>query len=462
MPAALFLLLVAFAAPAQAETTLFGSGVRYPVAGPILAGDRVAWVTRADAELEVHTAALDGSARSVRAIEAPVASSGAAAFVRFAASDRRVAAGVYVRYCALPCKYQYYEPTYRATLSAPLGEQPVRLEEECRPRVDESPSVDVWEDVVAYRDACAARTVVRDFSPGAGDPAVLELPAGQLVRIAGAYVAVREGPPSGEAGDSALVVRDRRTGAERLRIPEKVESFDLQPDGKVAFVRRRAGGSDLMWASPEQQQPRMVVQGEEGPVQRLVDDNAVVGARSTLAVVRLDGYLVFSGGRDAVDFDGTRLLGVINPCAVVGIATWELGEDPPTMPDGRCPLPGSRRSVLRADLDRGRYGTTAALLACTDRPALGCRGRVSLTARDARPGRSGWIDVATGTYALLPGETAEVRLDFTKRGICATGRSALRPVLQVFSRGRGELGLESHKKRRVRLAGIKRAMAACD
>ena len=451
-------LFLAVAAPAHAGGTQFAAGVDASLAGPLLAGDRVAWATESPKGVDVQAAAHDGSARTLRRIPATLGVPGARPYVGFAASERRTATALYVQFCSLPCKYQAYEHRYRGTLSAPLGQQPARLDGDCRATEDWNPVVDVWGDVVVHDDACAEQTVVRDLGAPPGERQVFTYPAGEDVRVAGSFVAIREGARLNQVGEGALVVREWRTGAERLRIPGKHDNIRLQPDGKVAFVRRQGSSTDLVWASPEQPEPRVIVAGEDGPVRRLVDDVVAYGEQGSLILRRLDGELVGSGP-GATDFDGRRFAGLARPCAIGFVTTWALGEEPPRPPAGACPVAGSRRHVLLSYREPPGGRAANARLACPADVVLGCGGFARLVAPHRRTRRA--VDLGGGAFALRPGATGEVQLDLERTALCAAGRNALRPVLEIAATRRSDGGASRTKRRRVRLTGIDRTLAKC-
>jgi hypothetical protein len=452
-------LFLAIAAPAHAAGTQFASGVDPLLAGPVPAGDRVAWATQSPEGVDVQVAGRDGSARTLHRIPAALGVPGTRAFLAFAASERRTATALYVQFCDLPCKYQWYEPRYRGTLTAPLGDRPARLDGDCRATEDWNPAVDVWGDVVAHDDACAKQTVVRDLGAPPGEPAVFTYPPGEALRLAGPYLAIREGAARNQVGDGALVVREWRTGAERLRIPGKHDDVRLQPDGKVAFVRRQGNSTDLVWASPEQPEPRVIAAGEDGPVVGLVDDVVAYGEQRSLILRRLDGELVGSAP-GATDFDGRRFTGVARPCAVAFVATWALGDERPQPPAGACPLAGSRREVLRSYREPPGSRAADARLACPADVVLGCGGFARLVAPHRRTRRA--VALGGGAFALMPGATGEVRLYLERPALCAAGRNALRPVLEIVATRRSDAGPDRTKRRRVRLTGIERTLAKCE
>ena len=443
-------LLLAFAAPAHADGTLFARGADPPAAPPRLAGDRVVWATHSEAGFGLHVAGHDGSQAASHTIGTP--DHGYYSLLQLAASPARMAVSLYERDCAGYCNLEPSETLFRGTLSAPLGEPPARLDPECQ-SIDETPRVDVWEDVVAYRDACSHRTVVRDLAAPPGEPRAFEYPEALAIQVAGPYLLTREG--------DALILREWRTGAERFRLDRIPTNWALQADGKVGLVRSSKADTYVLWRSADDPREHLVAADVE-PGILMADDMLVLSPRGGgIAVRRLDGSLV-AESRTARqhDFDGRRLAWSHRPCALLGILTWDLEGEAPEMPPGRCPLAGNRRTELTADFSRfsppeRRYGTTPALIECPPGPRLGCIGRVRLVAPDARPGRKGTVEMAKGFYAMAPGETREVELAFGKRRICIARRGALRPTLEIHAAARDGVGEERLKRRRVRLRGIK-------
>lgn len=454
-------LFLALSAPAHAGGTRFAPHVGYAIAGPALAGDRVAWLTRAERGFELHVARHDGSEHTIRAIPGPERRDGERIVAKLAASPLRVAAQIHTSYCVPACKYQNDEVTFKGTVSAPLGGgQPVRLEPDCSPFPSDFAQVDVSGNVVAYLDACTKKAVVRDFGAAPGQPDTFEQPEAITLDVAGPYLAFREPPPptASPSHGGALVVREWRTGAERLRIDPIPGAYSLQDDGKVAYVKSR----NAYWASPEEPRDHPVA-GEVEPRVGIAGNLIAVARSFGTEVHRLDGGFVATSYAGFADFDGERLAWSHRPCALLGVMTWDLRGVTPQMPAGGCPLPGSRRSVLKADFsDRNHpHGTTSARLECPAEPALGCRGQVSLTAPDARRGRKGTVQLAYGAFDLTPGETGEADLRFAKKRICIARRGALRPVLEIYAVRRDEPSLVgSIKRRRVQLSGIKSKLCA--
>jgi hypothetical protein len=447
-------LFLAISAPAHAGGTLFDGGTQQPASSPKLAGERVVWAMHSPDGIALNAAGHDGSGRTTHTFGGRFPD-GANVFLQLAASPFRLAASLDARYCVPACKYQNYQTLFRATVSGPPGEAPQRLEPDCTPS-DETPRVDVWEHVVAYRDACTRRTVVRDFAAAPGEPDTFEYPAALVIQVAGPYLLTRE--------DDALVLREWRTGAERFRYDQAPMSWALQPDGKVALVRGVKADTYLLWRSATDPHEHIVA-ADVQPGVLMADDMIVTAPKSGgVAVRRLDGSLVAASEHAGMsDFDGRRLAWGDRACAVFGVMTWDLRDTAPRMPAGKCPFAGNRREVLRADFSRAsgperNYGTTSTLLECPSEPPLGCIGRLRMVAPDARPGRSGRTDMAYGGFALAPGEKREVQLSFGKRRVCIAGRGATRPVLEISSYKRGGGPEQRMKRRRVTLTGIKSRM----
>lgn len=439
------------AAPAHAGGTLFDGGVR-PIGEPAFAGERVVWATQSGSSASVHLAATDGSGRSTRVVRLP-RTLGEGDVFGIDASPGRLVLGYGTRHCRPRCREGDFRIANPATLSAPLGEQPLRLEADCAPVPGVGPRFGVSGNVVAYRDSCAKRTVVLDFATGER----FEYPAADVVRVGGAYLATLEG--------GAVVLREWRTGIVHARFEGAAGPVDIQDDGKAVFRRERGFSDEFVWISPEDPEPH-VVAASNHIGQRIAGDRvAFLTSSGGLEVRDLAGRLVATS-EDARpgDFDGRRVVWAQRPCAVAGIATWDLEGEPPLMPEGGCPSPSLRSRVLRADLERKRVTVK---LACPAESPLGCRGYLRLVVPesyrgpDERPilvAQRGWA--LRPAYVLLPGERQAVELKLSSKGTCAAGRKALRPVLDVWTQGRNDLG-DLRSSWRVRVPGLGPAVARC-
>ena len=449
------LLALVLAAPAHAGGTLFTTDATSGVASPQFAGERLAWTTFTRDAVQVDIAAPDGSDRRSSQVPLDAPRSGSARYARLAASPERIALTTRELFCQLPCKYQNYRVTGHATHAGPPGQALARLSERCSPR-DVPLTVDASGTAVVYRDGCAQRVLVHDSADGR----TYELPDAIVVRIAGEFVATyEEGRELG--ADDHVVLREWRTGAERLRFAvRRYTDLDVQADGKVAWWRPRAEpvnnmeSFDVVWASPAQPEPRVAVE-RAGAVLALEDDRLALVREGVGTEVRtLDGALLgVLPNRAASDFDGRRLAWGVRPCALAAIVTWDLAGDPPAMPAGPCPIPTSRRSVLRVPASGRR---TVAGLACPAEPALGCGGNLELTVKVVRRGKRRNITLGRGFYQLMPGETGEGEIALYRAPICTVGRAALAPTLVI-----GRAAERRVRKQRVRLRGLKRTLARC-
>lgn len=452
------LLLVAifltFAPPAHAGGAIFSGGVN-EVGGALLAGDRVAWATARDGVLTVHAAAHDGSGHTAQAVPTPPPFD-IHASASTSASDRRVSVAFGRRYCVTgrECADDW-RMTAQSTFSGALGEPLARIDPACAPEPGRAAATDTWGDVVAYHDPCADRTVVHDFATGA----VRSFPASESApRIAGPFLALLDA--------RVLTVVEWATGAERLRVNGAIAPLDVQEDGKAAFQRVRDEGgpaspsAGTFWASPAQTEPRPVAPPSHSPPSaialRIADDRvALTIPGGALEVRELDGDVVAqSREAQAHDFDGERVSWTTSPCAVVGIATWDLEGEPPAMPAGPCPWPQLRSRVVRADLENGRL---AAKVVCPADSPLGCRGYLTV--------RAGAIQIgvrraSASGYALAPGESATARTELSRGGVCSAGRRARRAKLSFETPGRNDLGTFGQTKT-VRVAGLHPLLRAC-
>jgi hypothetical protein len=470
--AALLVLLVA-AGPASAVGTLATQDLRRAIDGPLFAGDRVVWATDTPrgGGIDIHSAAPDGSAHERWNIAGPTGHLGLYDYFGLGASAERLAAGLNIYGCGFSCKSQIDEQRYNELLSAPLGQMPEELGPGPCAFGRYFPEIDISGNAVAY--SCgSARVTVRDFSPPAGAPESYEfldgspaLPGGSAPRIAGAHLVVREG--------TVLVMRRWRDGAEELRFETlgNYDSFDVQPDGKMAFTAPHEGGRWVMWASPSSPEPTPIAPiGSAGRV-RIASDLVAIGGGQSAEVRRLDGSVVAASPKAALgDFDGARLTWAAKPCAVLAIATWDLEGEPPAMPDGVCPLGALRSPTLRTVSNEfGLVQAVAVELTCRPQPALGCAGGLKLHGRDGRkPPLHSVVDYAYGEYRLAPGETGTFVMPYGKRRICIGGRYGLRPVLDIGGIARPELDIGGIarpeprlKRRRVSVPGLAKVIRRC-
>lgn len=455
-PIALLVLLVA-AAPARAGRTLMPDSESIVVAGPMFADERLVWATRSTAPdgYDVHVAAPDGTGHTIHTVEAPVAQASHLSFA-FDASARRTALSVQV--------FRYYnrkdpggEILYSRISSGPLGTVPEPFALPCGVDRPHAEAVAVDGDAVASLQSCGGKTVVHDFGAAEGDKRDYEYPAATLVRLAGPYLATAE-------GNREIVVREWRTGAERLRVPMSTYYLDVQSDGTIAFV---ASGNRVMVASPAAPEPRVVGENAAGAIRIARDRVAYNRLGGGMSVRALDGSIVADSPTAGVtDFDGERVAWVDRTCGRFAIATWDLQGSPPALPRANpCPIATLRSSVGRVSV--GPFGSAPSVrvkLTCVAEPPVGCLGQVKLFAKDSRPKYGDRLvdmtDISAGGYRLAPGQSTTLQLGYGKNRVCIAGRNGIRPIVEISGPSLPD-GSRRVKKRRLRVVGLEDAIAFC-
>lgn len=451
-PFALALLLVLAAAPAaSAGDTLVTQGTRALWAEPVFAGERIAWVTLAPGEpapgYELHLAAPDGSGHRSQVVAAPPAYEYRHRSVSLAASARRVAASIHQGYYTSK-KGGTFRADYSAVLSGPPDAQLEPFAVPCATDAYLHRAVAVDGDAVAYV-VCGSKVVVRDYETGRDH----ELPPAGSVSLAGPYIATHD--------YRQVVVWEWRTGEARLRIEGPIEWADVQSDGTVAFVRREGTRYPVEVASPSEPAPRRLAEDSARSVQ-IARNRVVFGALPGVTVRTLDGTEVAASRSGRVgDFDGERLAWGLQPCALVALVTWDLQGEAPALPAAPCPMPSLRSAMLRAKIRPYPGPERVSIeLDCPPEPALGCGGSIGLYSRDGRSKRgdpSRRIDLASGGYALMPGERRTVKLPYRPGRVCIARHHGRRPILILRHSGLHP----SVKHHRVQVAGLDRAIAAC-
>ena len=457
------LLLLALAAPAHAGGTLFTRLAYEQIGGASLAGDRVVWAAIADDRegLDLHRTSFDGRSDSVTNARIPtIGLSGSSPSIAFDASPVVLAATVHVVYCAPDCKYQNYDTAYSRTLSGPPG-GPLAELERCGeghrgPGYSSEPvQVRVDGQVVAHRSPCRQEVVVTDTAAG-GEPVRFRAPAYEPFALAGGFLAFREG--------SELVLREWRSGAERLRIPD-VLGFDVQADGRVAYTVQRGTARPVLWASPDSPTPSEVAPDSAGGPRIAQDRIAFARPAGGVTVRTVGGEPVGVSPRARLgDFDGTRVAWATLPCSMLAIATWDLGGEPPAFSEGPCPLAALRSRRLRGRVEPPPTRDWVPVkVECPPEPPVGCLGALELLARDSRrpPQRTDLVGFGHSSYFLPPGGRATARINIRPGELCAVLGNARRPILE--SRGFGTYGgpPPRAKRRRVVLSGLDGAIADC-
>lgn len=462
------------AAPAHAESGLVDLGVEHLSAGPVLAGDRVAWATfAAPGEVDLHLSRFDGSDRrtvrvAVRGTAAAPAGGSVSSDLVLAASERRWALRVVRTHCAdeSACKYQQNRTIHSAVLSGSLGERPERVTgcdgvEECRPCDTDRGSLDVSADAIAYDEPCRRGVAtVRDFAPGAVTPERSFSGAG-AIRIAGRFAAIER---------SNLEVHDWTSGELRFALDERRynDHFDVQEDGTLAYTQLVGEfDGELAWASPEEPYAHRVgVRGGDPFMYGIAKGRIAFSRQHERDVSSHLGVVGLGGDRRALvrpsaefipaTFDGERVAYAQRPCAVTGLVVWDLTGQPPALPRDGCPPMRLASSRARLDLANGRLSVR---LRCPAQPRLGCYGHVSVSALHRRVGREKRFAYNDGRIALAPGADEVVELKVARRTACNLTRAGdtVRARIELDSWDRDESG-RTKVRRSLRVRGL----AACD
>jgi hypothetical protein len=377
-------LALALPAAAPAASRLVDTGVRqpYPVgdpapfAGPVLVPGGVAWATRDRTGPLVAADRPDGR-RVVDRLPAT-----AEELVLASGPDRLAVLGFRI---ACPD-----EDDPESACSRYRGEYPIDFVLRAGP--PDGPLAPFGNGCATVAADAVRDAVVLDCSPSIvverdGPARRLPFPSPQP-RLAGDLLshALTTAPAGTENG---VVVEDRRSGGERLRVLTPVTAHDLAPDGLVAIAV--PDRPVLLLASPSAPTPREVALPAPAVDVRLGGDRIAVrlaagasGAR--FLVLDRDGRPVAdhisASARRGWDFDGERLTWAQRPCARVAVAEWPVDEAPPGDLPGACGLPVVAAPRLRVGADR----RLALPLRCPGTATGGCVANVStfVAARNAR------------------------------------------------------------------------------
>jgi hypothetical protein len=237
-----------------------------------------------------------------------------------------------------------------------------------------------------------------DVFDGRSGQLIDQAPAARPVsaRIAGPYVAWLESPISGDfaGGRYTLVVYDRRTRAETLRLatttlgPGMLGAWDLDADGTIAYAIQPTPSGDysdpmrLGWTSPADPTPHPIGSGTlRQPTIRLAAHRIVYstlrGRAFDIATLGLDG----SGARTLArgttrdfDLDATRLAVGVPGCDQDEIHVQALSAPTFTAPSRHCSL------ALSATTLKHRATRLPVTLRCRGLP-LTCDGSMTLRRR---------------------------------------------------------------------------------
>jgi hypothetical protein len=223
---AILLVLVALVAARPADADIRTAP---PSVGPVLAGDRVAWIIQRGGHYQVLDAAAGGG-DSPRLLTSATAEA-FSGVPEIEGSPTRLAV----------------ELRHRVLTGLPAGALGVL--EDCRTPGTPQGDIDLSGDLLIAAD-CSFDTVIHDLAAGSSE----KLDGSRIhAHIAGDWVAWLEGDVPMD-----LVVVNRRTGA-GYRVPDlareaTIARFDLQDDGKAVVAAQVEGSyfSHVGWASPEE------------------------------------------------------------------------------------------------------------------------------------------------------------------------------------------------------------------
>jgi hypothetical protein len=371
---------VAASAPAgvaQAASYSVAAGA-VPLAGPVVAGNRVVWLERR-ATGDVLVAAAEG----VPAHDVAVLSHSRTQYVTLAAAGDRAVVG---RSGVTLIDLTSGTASRVDTCLGAAG---------CRPCPDNVAPI-LSGSVLALADFCRERTAITDLDDG-----TIATIDGMAAVVGGTYAAVQE--YEDRWMDDTVEV-DWRTGRRIRSISPEVGSLDgadgrvaLDPDGAlVYFGENGVSVAPLPPARATRIAPAMPSPTDEdvsldgtlatggGLVAQRIEDDTSESIWPTFAVTGRDGSArrTLTGQREPRDsrwgFDGTHLAWVAQPCAQPVIQVWDLAGPPPaSVPDG-CAMPEvARRSIGY------RRGSLRVPMTCPATATLDCAGTLSGSAPDA-------------------------------------------------------------------------------
>lgn len=473
MPAVRFALLVAaslvaFGGTADAESRLIplalppdaGPGIsslQGVLAGPVLAGDRVAWAVRTrKGAVTVRVGESDG--RTIDVLQLPADGSGFGE-ISLDAAGARIALARLGERCDFECRSTY--TVTQDAWSGVIGEPFARLGGCGRP----GPSCATSErgcgaeaislSPTHFASSSCTGFELRDLARGTSRRF-----AGEVApRLAGRYLAsIRKGNPSSPKEPSELLVRDLQAEALAYRVelagvddPYSTNSANvvlhLQDDAKVLLtsVNAATGERRIAWASPAEPVLHPVAApGMPGGLARDLVAYRRVGdflqPQSEAGLFGLDGRIAarfaFTAPYGGLSFDGERLAWAQRPCETVFIAVVNLSQAGPPPSPSEAPCPPAK-IVTRRPVGVDRAGRFSVELSCPAEPALGCAGTLRLLAR--APGRlgrrrgagsSGRFSLAFMGYAIQPGRSQRLPVRLSRGGL-AFVRTVRRPTVQA-------------------------------
>lgn len=367
----LFLVATAGSASAQGAVLIRGPAVGDLVAGPVIAGDGIAWI--ADAGRERRFIHADSRGRRVLGRWRPGRGEGA----DLAASSEIVAVQRWAYRCpSAGCRRRAFEELLVGSIDGPLSRVAacgLPGAAACGPRCHAGRVLSVAGRTVAWRFDCSGPLRLRERQGSERSIA-----AGLGAQLAGRFVASDELTPR----SGMITVRDVDTGAERLRVDATVNRFDLDEDGAVVFSRLAGGDvrspeSDIFIATPQVPEPRRLAHVLGGtPGLSLAGglvawtSGGIQGGAPQITVARRDGTRVAGGPAPdltfPLSFDGRRLAWAVLPCRRFRFAVWSL-QGPPPAQRGGC----GRLRVRSARLSHDRRSVRLAVR-CPKAPLGGC------------------------------------------------------------------------------------------
>jgi hypothetical protein len=307
--------------------------------------------------------------------------------------------------------------------------------------------VELSDRVLAFAEFCEPfKTVVRDLDTG--ETRVHDLLNSGPAQVVGRYLAVHEGSYD-EPGD--IVVSDSLTGEERFRVQQSTASFALAPDGLLALYDPETG--ELSWASQQDPSIHHVANAGLGYQGMQVRRGLIALGRWDPIHYEIDRFSVFDlAGRSVStpatdapgtwDFDGRRVAWSSAPCEFALVVAWDVRSEPPAIADGNCPVarPVSATKRIRRD------HILRMELECPEQPPLGCLNVARVVAKTRDHGRR---LLGKTSFAVLPGETREARLELDRRTYKWLRRSARAKAVSTLFAVRRD-GQEAQERRRFK------------
>ena len=213
-------------------------------------------------------------------------------------------------------------------------------------------------------------------------------PARPSVRLAGELVAIRTEP----AARPGVRVLRRTTGEELLRVEERIQFFDLGPDGTIAYLLEdgtpawsRPGAPEVHPLPRQERIVDLVLAGDRVAVHATTEVTRYTEQQidSRYTVVDLAGRTVGAHAANAttgsVDFDGRRLVYGRRACRYGAIHVWDVDAPAPDeLGPAGCVLPEPAARRLRVSRNR----LVRVTLRCAPPPeAAACMSGVALTFR---------------------------------------------------------------------------------